>query len=189
MVFLPFSLSRFRVLALKPFNVSTHQRLSNLTLLCFRAIVSECLCVTTLRGTMTPPKTPKLSGAELAAQLAGTSFAAPAPTAPAPMPPTDDPEPEQPSETDLVQERKTPAPKAAARPKGGRPAKAGSVGDALPVNVRLALDDHAELAKVAVELMTPGRPMPTVQDVVRGLVRGALKDHASLLKLVRKGGI
>jgi len=59
----------------------------------------------------------------------------------------------------------------------------------LPVNVRLALDDHAELAKVAVELLVPGRPMPTVQDVVRGLVRGALKDHDALLKLVRKGGI
>jgi hypothetical protein len=57
------------------------------------------------------------------------------------------------------------------------------------VNVRLALDDHAELAKIAVELMTPGRPMPTVQDVVRGLVRGALKDHEALKKLVRKGGI
>jgi hypothetical protein len=31
--------------------------------------------------------------------------------------------------------------------------------------------------------------MPTVQDVVRGLVRGALKDHDTLLKLVRKGGV
>jgi hypothetical protein len=53
----------------------------------------------------------------------------------------------------------------------------------------LALEDHAELAKIAVELLGPGRPMPTVQDVVRGLVRGALKDHDTLLKLVRKGGV
>jgi hypothetical protein len=136
---------------------------------------------------MTPPRTPKLSGAELAAQLAGTSFATQAPAAPAP-PPLPDPETAPPPEPDPVQERKAPAPKAA-RPKGGRPAKAGAIGDALPVNVRLALDDHAELAKIAVELMTPGRPMPTVQDVVRGLVRGALKDHEALKKLVRKGGI
>jgi hypothetical protein len=134
---------------------------------------------------MNPPRTPKLSGAELAAQLAGTSFATQAPAAPTPTPPPPEPDPEP----DPVRERKSPAPKATARPKGGRPAKAGPIGDALPVNVRLALDDHAELAKLAVELMTPGRPMPTVQDVVRGLVRGALKDHEALKKLVRKGGL
>ena len=130
------------------------------------------------------PKPTKLSGSELAAQLAGTSFAHAMPAVPVtPMPdphPTSKPEP--------IQERKTPAPKLA-RSKGGRPAKAGSVGDTLPLNVRLGLDDHAELAKLAVELLTPGRPMPTVQDVVRGLVRGALVDHELLKKLVRKGGL
>jgi hypothetical protein len=143
--------------------------------------MSEYLNVTALRDAMNPPRPPKLSGAELAAQLAGTSFvqappAAPVPPAPEPEP-APKPEPEQ---------RKTPAPKAA-KPKGGRPAKAGAAGDALPVNVRLGLDDHAELAKLAAELLTPGRPMPTVQDVVRGVMRGALQDRETLKKLFRKG--
>src|SRR4051812_3698143 len=135
---------------------------------------------------MTPPKTPKLSGAELAAQLSGTAFPKPTPAAPVPPPelsPADlspEPAPEKP-----VREKPKPAP----RPRGGRPAKAGSMGEAIPVNVRLALDDHGELARIAVELLVPGRPVPTVQDVVRGLVRGALQDHETLKKLVRKGGI
>jgi len=141
-----------------------------------------------LRGTMTPPRTPKLSGAELAAQLASTSFATSVPTAPVPMPPAPDPEPEQPPETDRVQERKTPAPKAAGRPKGGRPAKAGVTGDALPVNVRLSIDDHSKLLKAAALMAVPGRPMPTVQDIVRKLVRGATKNgDDTLMKLIRKG--
>jgi hypothetical protein len=130
---------------------------------------------------MTPPRTPKLSGAELAAQLVGTSFPQPAPVMPAPPPPEPEPQPVQEKQ---VREK----PKSAARSKGGRPSKAGG-GDALPLNVRLALDDHAQLAKIAVEMLTPGRPVPTVQDVVRGLVRGALQDHEMLKKLVRKGGI
>ena len=67
----------------------------------------------------------------------------------------------------------------------GRPNKAG--GDGIPVNVRLAQSDHVALAKIAAELLVPGRPMPTVQDVVRGLIRGALKDPAVLMDLVRKG--
>src|SRR5688572_5666442 len=111
---------------------------------------------------MNPPRPPKLSGAELAAQLAGTSFAEAAPAAPAPPAPQPEPAPKPEHE-----QRKPPAPKTA-KPKGGRPAKAGAIGDALPVNVRLALHDHAELAKIAVELLTPGRPVPTVQDIVRG---------------------
>jgi len=113
---------------------------------------------------MTPPRTPKLSGADLASQLAGTAF----PTA-APLPQTTP--------------QRDPA-------KGGRPAKAAKAGgDAIPVNVRLALDDHAALAKIAAEMHTPGRPMPTVQDIVRGLVRGALADQETLRRLVREGGI
>jgi hypothetical protein len=136
---------------------------------------------------MTPPRTPKLSGAELAAQLAGTAFPKPALAAPVPpaaetlpVDPAPEPAPEKP-----VREKLKPA----VRPKGGRPSKAGAGGEAIPVNVRLALDDHGELARIAVELLVPGRPVPTVQDVVRGLVRGALQDHEALKKLVRKGGI
>ena len=116
---------------------------------------------------MNPPRTPKPSGAELAARLAGTGFPT---TNPASMP-----EPAQPA----------PRPKEAS--KGGRPSKSG--GEAIPVNVRLALDDHAALGQIAAELHTPGRPVPTVQDIVRGLVRGALKDHDALRRLVREGGI
>lgn len=130
------------------------------------------------------PKPTKLSGSELAAQLAGTSLAQA--RLAMPVTPVSDPDPTLKPEP--IQERKTPAPKST-RSKGGRPAKAGSVGDTLPLNVRLGLNDHAELAKLAVELLTPGRPVPTVQDVVRGLVRGALSDHELLKKLVRKGGI
>jgi hypothetical protein len=114
---------------------------------------------------MNPTRTPKPSGVELAARLAGTAF------------PKISPEP-QPVQQDAK-------PKAAAR--GGRPSK--TVGDAIPVNVRLALDDHAALGRIASELHTPGRPVPTVQDIVRGLVRGALQDHETLKKLVQKGGI
>src|SRR5690349_20457284 len=110
---------------------------------------------------MNPPRTPKPSGAALAARLAGTGF----PTAnPASMP---DPAP--------------PAPRPAS--KGGRPSKSGA--QAVPVNVRLALDDHAALGQIAAELHTPGRPVPTVQDVVRALVRGALarsEEHTSELQ-------
>jgi hypothetical protein len=116
---------------------------------------------------MPPSKTPKPSGAELAAALAGTGFpkAAPEP-APSPVQPE-------------------PPPKAAA--KGGRPSKSG--GEAIPVNLRLALDDHAELGRIAAEMHVPGRPVPTVQDVVRSLVRGALADQDTLRRLVQQGGI
>lgn len=116
---------------------------------------------------MTPSKTPKPSGAALAAALAGTGFpkAAPEPASP----------PVQPE----------PPPKAGAR--GGRPSKSG--GDAIPVNLRLALDDHAALGRIAAEMHVPGRPVPTVQDVVRSLVRGALADPDALRRLVRQGGI
>jgi len=118
---------------------------------------------------MNPPRTPKPSGAELAAQLTGTAFPK---IAPAPEQP---PAPVQPAVRSKV-----PA-------KGGRPSKSG--GDAIPVNVRLALDDHAALGQIAAQMHTPGRPVPTVQDIVRGLVRGALKDHEALRRLVREGGI
>src|SRR4051812_47907288 len=102
---------------------------------------------------MNPPRTPKPSGAELAAALAGTGFPK--------NNPASIPEPVQPE----------PQPKAKAASKGGRPSKSG--GEAIPVNVRLALDDHAALGQIAAEMHTPGRPVPTVQDIVRSLVRGA----------------
>jgi hypothetical protein len=116
---------------------------------------------------MTPPRTPKLSGAELAAQLTGTSFPAPAPKPPHPV--QSDPPAAKPTTS-----------------KGGRPSKGGGP-NALPVNVRLDPSDHAALAKVAFELMTPGRPPLTVQDVLRRLVRGALTDPETLNRLVREG--
>ncbi len=112
---------------------------------------------------MTPPRPPKLSGAELAAQLQGTAF------------PTAAPPPASPSG----------APDERRATKAGRPAKAGVAG--LPVNVRLPQEDHVALARIAAELLVPGRPMPTVQDVVRGLIRGALKDTETLKRLVREG--
>ena len=109
---------------------------------------------------------PKLSGAELAAQLGDLAFPSARSLAPAP-PPEDVP------------------PSARAKARGGRPAKAGA--DGVPVNVRLAQDDHLALAKIAAELMVPGRPMPTLQDVVRGLIRGALKDPEGLKRLIHAG--
>ncbi len=117
---------------------------------------------------MVTTRPPKLSGAELAAQLGDLSFPnarAPAPADAAPAPVSAPAHPE--------------------KARGGRPAKAGA--DGLPVNVRLAQADHVALAKIAAELMVPGRPMPTVQDVVRGLIRGALKDPDMLKRLVREG--
>lgn len=121
---------------------------------------------------MTPPRAPKLSGADLAAQLAGTSF--PKTEAPAPTPA---PEPARQPEA-----KRTPA------AKGGRPSKGGGP-DAIPVNLRLSPTDQAALAKVAFELMTPGRPPLTVQDVLRRLVRGAINDPATLNRLVKEGEI
>lgn len=71
-------------------------------------------------------------------------------------------------------------------PLGGRPAKAGI--DGIPVNVRVSQADHLALAKLAAQLMVPGRPLPTVQDVVRGLIRGALADEALALTLCGREG-
>jgi hypothetical protein len=128
---------------------------------------------------MTPPRTPKLSGAELAAQLAGTSFPKAESLAPepAPTPEARQPKTKQPDE-----------PKEPARSKGGRPSKGGGP-DAIPVNLRLSPTDQAALAKVAFELMTPGRPPLTVQDILRRLVRGAINDPNTLNRLVKEGEI
>jgi hypothetical protein len=114
---------------------------------------------------MQPPRT-KLSGAELAAQLGDLAYPAVRPTA----------------DTATRSEASVAAP---SRSRGGRPPKAGV--DGVPVNVRLAQADHLALAQIAAELMVPGRPMPTLQDVVRGLIRGALKDPEVLKRLAREG--
>lgn len=68
--------------------------------------------------------------------------------------------------------------------RGGRPSKAGV--DGIPVNVRLSQGDHLALAKLSTKLMTPGRPLPTVQDVVRSLLRGALSEPDMAMRLCRK---
>lgn len=70
------------------------------------------------------------------------------------------------------------------KPQGGRPSKAGA--DGIPLNVRLSQGDHLALARLAGDLLVPGRPMPTVQDVVRGLIRGALQEPDAALRLVRQ---
>jgi hypothetical protein len=68
--------------------------------------------------------------------------------------------------------------------RGGRPAKAGV--DGMPVNVRLSQVDHLALAKLAGKLIVPGRPMPTVQDVVRGIIRGALREPELATRFCRQ---
>ena len=68
--------------------------------------------------------------------------------------------------------------------RGGRPAKAGV--DGMPVNVRLSQADHLALAKLAGKLVVPGRPMPTVQDVVRGIIRGALREPELATRFCRQ---
>jgi hypothetical protein len=117
----------------------------------------------------------KLSGAEIAAQLGDLSLPANRPLPPSPAPAPAPPPVVKPAATA----------DAGAKSRGGRPAKAGV--DGVPLNVRLAQSDHLALARIAAELMVPGRPLPTVQDVVRGLIRGALRDPEALKRLVRQG--
>ena len=143
----------------------------------------------------------KLSGAALAAELSNLPFPGPqaapvqsvqgptdggtgeqlvAPAPPLPPSPAPDQAPPLPREAAAS----TPIQKAAPNPKGGRPAKAGA--DGIPVNVRLSQADHLALAKLSGKLMVPGRPLPTVQDIVRGLIRGALDDPELALRLCRQ---
>ena len=69
--------------------------------------------------------------------------------------------------------------------KGGRPPKAGP--DGIPVNVRLSAEDHNFCGDVATKIREPRRPVPTVQDVVRRLIKGARRDPDLFLQLVRDG--
>ncbi len=141
----------------------------------------------------------KLSGAALAAELSNLPFPGPqtaplqsvqGPTddgtgehlvAPSPPPPPA-PGPAPPLPREAAASR--PIQKTAPNPKGGRPPKAGV--DGIPVNVRLSQADHLALAKLSGKLMVPGRPLPTVQDVVRGLIRGALGEPELALRLCRQ---
>jgi len=135
----------------------------------------------------------KLSGAELARELQDLPFPGPGMTADVG---SDQPEGGQ------VAESSPPSPPpaiVARRPeslhakskasgsvkaRGGRPAKAGV--DGMPVNVRLSQADHLALAKLAGKLVVPGRPMPTVQDVVRGIIRGALREPELATRFCRQ---
>ena len=134
---------------------------------------------------------PKLSGAALAAELSGLSYPDPstvsqqevqsdlsAEVVEPPSPST--PQPPSRRSGDVGRSRRNSQPVS----RGGRPTKAGV--DGIPVNVRLSQADHLSLAKLAAKLMVPGRPLPTVQDVVRSLIRGALGEPELALKLCRE---
>lgn len=134
---------------------------------------------------------PKLSGAALAAELSGLSYPDPstvlqqevqsdlsAEVVEPPSPSTLQP----PSRPSGAVDRSRRNSQSVSR--GGRPAKAGV--DGIPVNVRLSQANHLSLAKLAAKLMVPGRPLPTVQDVVRSLIRGALGEPELALKLCRE---
>jgi hypothetical protein len=141
----------------------------------------------------------KLSGAELAKQLEG--LASPGSGASPQAEPHNmgqSPEAEVQDPSPIGALARAPASEAHARPaqglrsrslgqskaRGGRPAKAGV--DGMPVNVRLSQADHLALARLAGKLVVPGRPMPTVQDVVRGIIRGALKEPELATRLCRQ---
>jgi hypothetical protein len=135
----------------------------------------------------------KLNGAELARELEGLTSpglaeavnarsgqpeAVQAVESPPPFPPT----------AIVAQPAESPPPRSrtggSMRARGGRPAKAGV--DGMPVNVRLSQADHLALAKLAGKLVVPGRPMPTVQDVVRGIIRGALREPELATRFCRQ---
>jgi hypothetical protein len=135
----------------------------------------------------------KLNGAELAKELQGLPFPGPDVTVGGRP---DHPEGRQdvessspsPPPTIVAQPAEPPHPKTrtggSAKARGGRPAKAGV--DGMPVNVRLSQADHLALAKLAGKLVVPGRPMPTVQDVVRGIIRGALREPELATRFCRQ---
>ena len=133
----------------------------------------------------------KLSGSALAAQLSEMPFPAPAglesPVSNSPVSVSgSSPSPALPPAVARPHPIAARAERVVRNPLGGRPAKAGI--DGIPVNVRVSQADHLALAKLAAQLMVPGRPLPTVQDVVRGLIRGALADEALALTLCGREG-
>lgn len=141
----------------------------------------------------------KLSGAELAKQLAGLApqsadaglQSEPGERVEASEVVVQPPSPAEAPAALAVREAPARAPVVArgksagnASARGGRPAKAGV--DGMPVNVRLSQADHLALARLAGKLVVPGRPMPTVQDVVRGIIRGALKEPELATRFCRQ---
>jgi hypothetical protein len=143
--------------------------------------------------------TRKLSGAELAKQLAGLANpgagaglqSEPGELVEGPDVEVQPPSPAEASASLAITEMQARPPQVAkgksagyAKARGGRPAKAGV--DGMPVNVRLSQADHLALARLAGKLVVPGRPMPTVQDVVRGIIRGALKEPELATRLCRQ---
>lgn len=139
---------------------------------------------------MAQPK--KLSGADLAAQLSVLpTFSGPQSTAGSEAVPAHlevaNADVGPPSRHATIQDTLLSTPPRSSQPRkpqGGRPSKAGA--DGIPLNVRLSQGDHLALARLAGDLLVPGRPMPTVQDVVRGLIRGALQEPDAALRLVRQ---
>jgi hypothetical protein len=89
-----------------------------------------------------------------------------------------------------VLDRKAPAVVEGSEPKTGRrlgrPVKVGL--GATAVNLRLSAEQHADLGRMAPELMEAGKPMPNVQDIIRRLIDGARQDPDLMLDLVRRGG-
>jgi len=135
----------------------------------------------------------KLSGADLAKELESLTFPGPAVSERADPDPPDAAQQgnnrsPSPPPAIVAQSRDVEGPKTRAsgpsKARGGRPAKAGV--DGMPVNVRLSQADHLALAKLAGKLVVPGRPMPTVQDVVRGIIRGALREPELATRFCRQ---
>ena len=140
----------------------------------------------------------KLSGAELAKQLSGLAApgagaglqSEPGELAEVPEVEVQPPSPAEAPASLAITEVQTRPPHLAkgksghVKARGGRPAKAGV--DGMPVNVRLSQADHLALARLAGKLVIPGRPMPTVQDVVRGIIRGALKEPELATRFCRQ---
>lgn len=130
----------------------------------------------------------KLNGAALAAELSGLPNRELNPLAPTPqdtLPSLKIQELDQ-LPVNAAEAHHSAAHREAGGPKsrGGRPSKAGV--DGIPLNVRLSQGDHLALANLSTKLMTPGRPLPTVQDVVRSLLRGVLSEPDMAMRLCRK---
>ena len=53
------------------------------------------------------------------------------------------------------------------------------------MNVRLSAEDHNFCGDVATKIREPRRPVPTVQDVVRRLIKVARKNPDLVLQLLR----
>lgn len=68
-----------------------------------------------------------------------------------------------------------------AKIKAGRPTK---VANAVPLLLRVSSDMYNQLSELAPHLVESGRPLPTVQDIARRLLSGALADRALLERIL-----